>query len=139
MGVHVTNENSNFVLRLFGLGIWLFGLYFFCQLVYIFYMGDFRHSNFVNQWEKADYLFRNGILLSGLIPLVVTGFFLIRFKSPGYFAIGLFIVTPLIIFLHYVFAMTMGHDDGSVGYYIFLGLELLSLLLLWVKRQTLFI
>lgn len=101
---------EHLLLRIYGIIFWLFGLAIFLMLS-IFGWMEFTERNYPN--FKAVYFFLKHVLLfSGLIPLLIGGFFLIFFRESKDFFLGAFVVLPTFIVLHYIVAAVAAHDDS---------------------------
>lgn len=114
---------EHFSLRIFGAFIFLVGLLVYAAMAWLFYIEVMR-----NEYAKwiglvLDF-FQYVLLYPGFIPLVIGFRFLVLFRSPQGFFVGLIMLTPMFVVFHYIVAAFSAHDSGGV----YLTLQFLEIL-----------
>lgn len=95
---------ANFMLRIFGVIIFFLGLLFFLFVGFVLNIktADDLPEGLL-ETVKNIIVFR--FLVAGIVPLVVGGYFTLMFRVPKDFFIGIFLILPAFIVLHYVVAV----------------------------------
>lgn len=110
----VTNKNwfkTDLAIRIWGLLFFIIGAAIY-GLISTFAWMDYINNIESSAREGAIVLILKTIFFPGLIPLLVSGFFLIFFKKSQDFFIGVFVIVPIFIVFHYVVAVVSAHENS---------------------------
>lgn len=108
-------------LRIYGIIFWLFGLAIYLMFVTFGWLGSREIIKALSFPGYIGILIKDILLFPGLIPLIVGGFFLVFFRRSQDFFIGLLVILPIFIVLHYIVAAVSAHDNGwqYLGFQLF--------------------
>lgn len=132
----VHNNPKHSTLRLVGLLISLAGVALFILLMFAGRVGT-ESPSFENRADSILFFIKHYLLFPGIVPLIIIPWFLIKFKTVKVFFIGLFVVLPLMVILHFIVGAALGHQENSFGY-ISLQLIELSLVPFFYWRRNIY-
>ena len=133
----VHNNPKHSTLRLVGLLISLAGVAFFILLISATRMGT-ESPSFENKVGIILFFIKHYLLFPGIVPLIIIPWFLIKFKTIKIFFIGLFVVLPLMVILHFIVGAALGHQENSFGYILLQLIELSLVPFFYWRRKVYF-
>lgn len=130
---NMVNFKGNLLLRVFGGLIFLLGflLFLFIGFVSTIKTADAPPEQIFDTIKNVV-VFK--LLVAGIVPLIVGGYFTLMFKTSKDFFVGTFLILPAFILLHYVVGAFSVHTD-DIRYILIQIFEIICAALVIVKYR----